>query len=59
MGSVLKIPAINAPEKIETLFFPEDDLFYLIKEYIGSEAADIYDNVLTELQNYREREADE
>ena len=57
MGTVLQIPAVNKKARSETILFPENDLYYLVKEYLGDEIAGIYEEMLEELEGYREEES--
>lgn len=59
MGCVIEIPAVTKTAKTEIILFPENDMYYLVKEYLGDDAAKIYDEMLTELQDYREKEKNE
>ena len=59
MGTVITIPAVNKAKRAETVLYPINDLYWLIKEYIGDEAAEIFDELTNELLDYREREEDE
>lgn len=43
--------------KVETLL-SERDFTYLIEEYMGYDAADIFRNLMEELETYREEEED-
>ena len=56
MGTILIIPKVNKKQKSETILFPENDLYYLIKEYLGDEIAGIYEEILEELEGYREKD---
>lgn len=46
MGSVIGIPAINKPETTKTILEPRDDLREIIDEYLGMDAAKLYDEVI-------------
>lgn len=46
MGSVISIPAINKPETTKTILEPRDDLREIIDEYLGMDAAKLYDEVI-------------
>ena len=56
MATVIEIPPVCKAYRTETIMFPENDLYYLIAEYLGHEAAGIYDELITELEEYREKE---
>ena len=52
MGCNISIPAVkNSNYRVQTIFNPEDDLRDLIQEYIGTDARDLYDEVLEECKS--------
>lgn len=59
MGTVITIPAVNKPKNAKTILYPINDLYWLIKEYIGDEAAGIFDELTDELLDYREQQENE
>ena len=56
MATIIQIPAINKEKKTETVLYPINDLYFLVKEYLGDEAAGIFDELTNELLDYREKE---
>lgn len=46
-----------ADKKVETIF-SERDFAYLVEKYMGYEAADYFRNLVNELEDYREEDAD-
>lgn len=50
MARVIKLK----DDKVETLLFTERDFACLIEKYMGCEAADIFRELMAELEDYRE-----
>lgn len=56
MGTVLRIPAVNKPQRSEIILSPEKDIGELICEYMGVEIADVYHALLEELEELGKEE---
>ena len=52
MGHIITTPCVVMGRKNHTILDPEADIKYLIEEYLGSEAVNLYDEVI---EGYKEQ----